>query len=69
MVVNSYKLWYAGFDDIHSWVSILVAIDILKQVVEVRRCNERIMLVKIVVGEEVILVITAYGPQIELRSK
>ena len=43
-----------------------VANDILKQVVEVRRCNERIMLVRIVAGEEVISIISAYRPQVGL---
>ncbi|XP_057535490.1 uncharacterized protein LOC130813664 [Amaranthus tricolor] len=52
-VLKGYKLWYASLDGKRSGVSILVANDILKQVVEVRRCNDRIMLVRIVVGEEI----------------
>ena len=32
--------------------------------VEVKRCSERIKLVRIVVGEEIISVISAYGPQV-----
>ncbi|XP_057543264.1 uncharacterized protein LOC130821494 [Amaranthus tricolor] len=36
----------------------------LAPVVEVKRCSERIKLVRIVVGEEIISVISAYGPQV-----
>ena len=35
-VLKGYKLWYAGLDGKRSGVGILVANDILKQVVEVR---------------------------------
>ena len=68
-VLKGYKLWYAGLDEIRSRVGILVANDILKQVVEVRRCNERIMVVRIVVGEEVVSIISAYGPQVALDEQ
>ena len=37
--------------------------------VEVRRCNERIMLVKIVVREDIISIISAYGPQVGLDEE
>ena len=43
--INGYKLWYAGLDDRRNGVDILVSNDILKQLVEVRRCSDRIMLV------------------------
>ena len=49
--VKGYKLWYTGLDDKHSGVGILVSNDIVKQLVEVRRCTDMIMLVRIVVGE------------------
>ena len=68
-VLKGYKLWYAGLDGKQSVFGILEANDILKQVVEVRKCNERIMLVRIVVGEEVISIISAYGPQVVLDEE
>ena len=68
-VLKGYKLWYAGLDGKRSGVGILVANDLLKQVVEVRRCNDRIMLVRIVVGEEVFSIISAYGPQVGLDEE
>ena len=58
-VIKGYKLWYAGMDGRHNGVGILVSNDILKQLVEVRRCTDRIMLVRIVVGEEIISIISA----------
>ena len=68
-VLKGYKLWYVGLDRRRSGVGILVANDILKQVVEVRRWNERIMLVRIVVGEEIISIISVYGPQVGLDEQ
>ena len=56
-------------DGKRSGVGILVAIDILKQVVEVKRCNDKIMLVRIVAGEEVISIISAYGLQVGLDEE
>ncbi|XP_057526360.1 uncharacterized protein LOC130805594 [Amaranthus tricolor] len=68
-VLKGYKLWYVGLDGKRSGVGILVANDILKQAVEVRRCNDGIMLVRIIVGEEVISIISAYGPQVGLDEE
>ena len=48
--IKGYKLWYAGLDGRRNWIGILVSNDNLKQLVEVRRCNDKIMLVRIVVG-------------------
>ena len=69
--IEGYKffLWYAGLDGKSSRVGILMYNDILKQVVEIRRCNDRIMLVRIVVGEEVISIVSAYEPQVELDEQ
>ncbi|XP_057526469.1 uncharacterized protein LOC130805703 [Amaranthus tricolor] len=59
--IKGYKLWYAGLDGRRNGVDILVSNDILKQLVEVRRCNDRIMLVRIVVGEEIISIVSGVG--------
>ncbi|XP_057535322.1 uncharacterized protein LOC130813501 [Amaranthus tricolor] len=67
--IKGYKLWYAGLDGRRNGVGILVSNDILKQLVEVRRCNDRIMLVKIVVEEEIIFFVSAYGPQVGLDKQ
>ncbi|XP_057518018.1 uncharacterized protein LOC130798940 [Amaranthus tricolor] len=67
--IKGYKLWYLGLDDRRNGVGILVSNDILKQLVEVRRCNDRIMLVRIVLGEEIISIVSAYGPQVGLDEQ
>ncbi|XP_057517809.1 uncharacterized protein LOC130798724 [Amaranthus tricolor] len=67
--LKGYKLWYAGLEGRRNGVGILVSNDILKQLVEVRRCNEKIMLVRIVVREEIISIVSAYGPQAGLDEQ
>ena len=60
---------YAGLDGRRNGVGILVSNDILKQLVEVRRYSDRIMLVRIVVGEEIISIVSVYGPQVRLDEQ
>ena len=67
--VKGYKLWYARLDGRRSGVGILVSNKILKQGVEVKRCNERIMLVRIVLGEVLTSIISAYGSQVGLDEQ
>ena len=62
-------MWYAGLDDRRNGVGTLVSNDILKQLVEVRRYNDRIMLVRVVAGEEIIYIVSAYGPQVGLDEQ
>ena len=64
--IKGYKLWYSGLDGRRNGVEILVSNDILKQLVEVRRCSDRIILVRIVVGEEIISNVSVYGPHVGL---
>ena len=68
-ILKGYKLCYADLDGKRSGVGVLVANYILKKMLEVRRCNERIMLVRMVVGEELISIISAYGPQVGLDEE
>ncbi|XP_057523497.1 uncharacterized protein LOC130803317 [Amaranthus tricolor] len=58
-----------GLDNRHNGVGILVSNDILKQLVEVRRSNDRIMLVRIVVGEESYPLLVRTGPKLGLMSR
>ncbi|XP_057521629.1 uncharacterized protein LOC130801766 [Amaranthus tricolor] len=67
--MKGYKLWYASLDGRHNGVGILMSNDILKQLVEVRRCNDMIMLVRIVVGEEIIFIVNAYESQVGLDEQ
>ena len=58
-----YKLWWCGNDDKTEGVSILVKEELCKNVVEVRRRFERVMAIRLVIGEEVVTIICAYAPQ------
>lgn len=67
--VKGYKLWYVDLDDRRHRVGILVSNVILKQLIKVRRCNNRIILVRIVVEKEVISIVSALGPKLGLISR
>ena len=67
--IKGNKLWYTGLDDRRNGVGILVSNDILKQLVEVWRCSDKIMLVRTVVGEEIISIVSAYGPKLGSMSR
>ncbi|KAG5575164.1 hypothetical protein H5410_055298 [Solanum commersonii] len=49
-VVDGFKLWYSGGLRDRNGVGILVDGDLREQVVEVRRINDRLMMVKLVIG-------------------
>ncbi|XP_074266046.1 uncharacterized protein LOC141588505 [Silene latifolia] len=57
-----YKLWYMGKDKSRNGVGIVIDKYYIDDVVEVSRKSDRIMSIKLVVGEEVLTVISAYTP-------
>ncbi|KAG5583946.1 hypothetical protein H5410_044380 [Solanum commersonii] len=68
-VVNGFKLWYSGGSRDRNGVGILVDGDLREQVVEVRRINDRLMMVKLVIGGCTLSVISAYAPQVGLDEE
>jgi hypothetical protein len=66
---NGYKLWYSGSDGSKNGVGFLVARELKENVVEVRRFNDRIMLMRLVLGEDVVAVVSAYAPQVGLGEQ
>nr|XP_009774941.1 PREDICTED: craniofacial development protein 2-like [Nicotiana sylvestris]XP_009774943.1 PREDICTED: craniofacial development protein 2-like [Nicotiana sylvestris] len=60
---NGYKLWYSGVQRGKNGVGILVDSHLRELVVEVRRVNDRLMTIKLVVGKCILNVISAYAPQ------
>lgn len=60
---NGYKLWYSGLVNSKNGVGILLSKELKDNVVEVKRCNDRIMSVRVVVGEKVVNLVCAYAPQ------
>jgi len=60
---------YSGVKRTTNGVGILVKRDLVEQVAEVRRKSNRIMSIKLVVGSEVLNVVSVYAPQRALSEK
>ena len=58
-----YKMWWSGNDAGFGGVGILVKEKISGNVVEVRRKSDRVIVIVLTLGREVMRVICAYGPQ------
>ncbi|XP_009626430.1 uncharacterized protein [Nicotiana tomentosiformis] len=66
---DEYKLWYSGVLKGKNGVGILVDRELRESVVEVRRVNDRLMSIKLVVGESTLNVVSAYTPQAGLDEE
>ena len=66
---TGFKLWYTGEVRNKNGVGILIDKNLQNNVVDVRRRGDRIILVKLVVGEAVLNVISAYAPQVGLSEE
>ena len=58
-----YKLWWSGNSSGIEGVGILVKKELCEKVVDVWRKINRVMVVELAFGKQVIRVISAYGPQ------
>ncbi|XP_028087556.1 uncharacterized protein LOC114288271 [Camellia sinensis] len=63
---TGFKLYYNGKDRRRNEVGILIAKGFVENVVADIRKGDMIMLVKLVVGRNIVNVISAYAPQVEL---
>ena len=61
---TGFKLWYTGTTANRNGVGVLIDKSLKDDVVDVRRRGDRIILVKLVVGDLVLNVISAYAPQV-----
>uniref|UniRef100_A0A1S4DIQ1 Craniofacial development protein 2-like n=1 Tax=Nicotiana tabacum TaxID=4097 RepID=A0A1S4DIQ1_TOBAC len=66
---DGYKLWYSGVRRGKNGVGILVDSHLRESVVEVRRVNDRLVTIKLVVDECTLNVISAYAPQAGLDKE
>uniref|UniRef100_A0A1S3X3C6 Craniofacial development protein 2-like n=1 Tax=Nicotiana tabacum TaxID=4097 RepID=A0A1S3X3C6_TOBAC len=66
---DGYKLWYSGVVRSKNGVGILVDRDLRGSVVEVRRVNNRLIFIKLVIGECTLNVVSAYMPQTGLDEE
>ena len=67
--IGGYKLWYTGKVSSRNDVGIIVDEEWKKNVVEINRIGDRIISLKMVVGEETINVISAYARQVGAESQ
>ncbi|XP_021846821.1 uncharacterized protein [Spinacia oleracea] len=58
-----YKLWYSGKTRGSNGVGILIDQEYIDDVVDVSRKSDRIMSIKLVIGDEVVTIVSAYAPQ------
>ncbi|PWA87978.1 craniofacial development protein 2 [Artemisia annua] len=65
---NQYKLWYSGSATAGNGVGIVLALYLKDKVVKVISISDRIMLVRLVIEEETVNVISAYAPQVGLED-
>ncbi|XP_070054840.1 uncharacterized protein [Nicotiana tomentosiformis] len=64
-----FKLWYAGRVGGRNGVGILIDKDLRELVVKVRRVNDRLMTIKLVVGGFTLNIISVYAPQAGLDEQ
>jgi hypothetical protein len=65
---TGFKLWYTGNTSTKNGVSIVLDKSLKDGVVDIKRQGDRIILVKLLVGDLVFNVINAYAPQIGLNE-
>ena len=65
---SGFELWYSGTNRTRDDVGIIVDKTLTQDVVDVKRVRDRIMAIKIVIGQELINVISAYAPQVGLDT-
>nr|XP_016505907.1 PREDICTED: craniofacial development protein 2-like [Nicotiana tabacum] len=68
-VADGYKLWYSGVQKGKNGVGILVDRELRESVVEVRRVDDRLMTIKLVVGESTLNIVSAYAPHASLAEE
>lgn len=65
---NGFKLWYSGVASTRNGVGIMLTTNMKDNVVEVKRLNDRIMMITLVVNAEVVNIVSAYAPHTGLTE-
>jgi exonuclease III len=65
---TGFKLWYTGTTANKNGVDIVLDKSLKDGVVDIKRQGDRIILVKLLIGDLVFNVISAYAPQISLNE-
>ncbi|GKD87574.1 craniofacial development protein 2 [Tanacetum coccineum] len=61
---NQYKLWYSGSTIARNGVGVILALNLDDKVVQVTNISNRIMMVRLVIQEETVSVISTYTPHV-----
>lgn len=65
---NGYKLWHAGLENAINGVGILISTNLKDNVVEVKRCCDRIIAIKVAVERKIVNVVCVYAPNATLED-
>jgi hypothetical protein len=65
---TSFKLWYTGNMSTKNDVGIVLDKSLKDRVVDIKRQGDKIILVKLLIGDLIFNVISAYAPQIDLNE-
>jgi exonuclease III len=65
---TGFKLWYIGKKRSKNGIGILIDKSLKNEVVAVRRQGDKIIMIKLVIGDLVLNVISAYAPQVILSD-
>jgi hypothetical protein len=65
---TGFKLWYTGNTSTKNGIGIVLDKSLKDRVVDIKRQGDKIILVKLIVGDLVFNVISAYAPQISLNE-
>ena len=64
-----YKLYWSGNDKGTDGVGVLVVEEVIEKVFEVQRVSDKIILVRLIVGQRVVTFLSVYAPQCGLSDE
>ena len=68
-ISRRYKLFWQSCKKGTAGVGVIIAERWIDSVVDVVRVNERIMYVKLVIGKQIVKIVSAYAPQVGLSAE
>ncbi|KAL4193919.1 hypothetical protein AMTRI_Chr06g179400 [Amborella trichopoda] len=66
---DGYKLWCIRKDHNRNSIGIIVENDLKDKIVDVKRVGDRLLLIKLILGDKIIDVISTYAPQAGLQDR
>ncbi|XP_061339559.1 uncharacterized protein LOC133286188 [Gastrolobium bilobum] len=65
---TGFKLWYTGINKSQNGVGIMIDKSLRDKVVDIKRKGDRFILIKLVVGDLILNILSVYAPQVGLQS-